>query len=151
MKPSCSGGPTGVYYYWGNAIGRILFMVRKFVMLALFLSLSAAMGGRVSAAQAVLIYRYRPAPVVFYRPDPPIVSYDAEDRFAGAYALQGVVTASVPYHIDVRVHDQLYSISLHDGTVIRPTGITLEPSMLVNIAGYWSGDTFVANRIVVLR
>jgi hypothetical protein len=89
--------------------------------------------------------------VVIYQPAPAVVAYDPDERFANTYDLQGVVTGSVPYHMTVRIHDDVYSVSLHDGTIIKPTGITLTPSMVVNVAGYWSGATFVANRIVVLR
>lgn len=126
-------------------------MLRKLFAVALFLSLAAGMAASANAAEAIFIYRYRPAPVVVYQPAPVVVSYDSDDRFARAYDIQGVVTSSVPYHMNVRIHDQIYSVSLHDGTIIKPTGITLEPTMIVNVAGYWSGGTFVANRIVVLR
>ena len=132
-------------------------MLRKLFALALLLALVGGLSAQANAAQVFFIYRYRPAPVVVYGPPvvyapaPPVVAYDPDDRFARAYGLQGVVTSSVPYHMSVRVNGDVYPVSLHDGTVIKPTGITLTPSMVVNIAGYWSGNTFVANRIVVLR
>lgn len=126
-------------------------MSRKFFALLLFLGLVLSLAAQAKADDRVFIYRYRPAPVYIYRPAPVEVSYDPEARFAGTYAMQGVVTASVPYHINVRVHNDVYSVDLHDGTIIKPRGITLQPSMVVNVAGYWSGSSFHANRIVVVR
>jgi|ERR1700694_251642 len=126
-------------------------MSRKFFALVLFLSLVASLAAQAKADDRIFIYRYRPAPVYIYRPVPAEVSYDPDARFAGAYAMQGVVTASVPYHMNIRIHDELYSVNLHDGTIIKPRGITLQPNMVVNVAGYWSGASFVANRIIVVR
>ncbi len=133
-------------------------MLRKLFTLAVLVALVAGFAVQANAAQVFFVYRYRPAPVVVYRtpavvyaPAPIQVAYDPDDRYAHAYQLQGVVTSSVPYHMFVRVHDDVYPVSLHDGTIIKPTGITLTPSMIVNVAGYWSGNSFIANRIVVLR
>lgn len=126
-------------------------MSRKFFALLLFLSLAASLAVQAKADDRVFIYRYRPAPVYIYRPVPVQATYDPEARFAGSYAIQGVVTASVPYHMNVRVRNDVYSVDLHDGTLIKPRGITLQPTMVVNVAGYWSGSSFHANRIIVVR
>ena len=126
-------------------------MHRKLFTLIAFASLLIGLAVRADAAERVFIYHYAPAPVVIYQPAPAVVSFDPDERFTGAYNLQGVVTWSVPYHMNVRIHDNIYPVSLHDGTIIKPTGITLTPTMVVNVAGYWAGSTFVANRIVVLR
>jgi len=56
--------------------------------------------------------------------------------FDGGYALQ--VTDDNGY-ID--------NIQLHDGTIINPTGLTLEPGMVVSILGYNAGSFFAANEI----
>jgi len=56
--------------------------------------------------------------------------------FDGGYALQ--VTDDNGY-VD--------NIQLHDGTIINPTGLTLEPGMVVNILGYNAGSFFAANEI----
>ncbi len=113
--------------------------------------LLATLAGPARAAERIIIYHYAPAPAVIYEPVPAVVAFDPDDRFAGPYTLQGVVTYSVPYHMSVRIHGDVYSVALHDGTIIKPTGITLTPTMIVNVAGYWSGSAFIANRIVVLR
>jgi|SRR5579872_41144 len=126
-------------------------MSRKLFGLVLFLSFIISLAAQARAEDRVFLYRYRPMPVYVYRPVPAPLSIDPDARFAGAYAIQGVVTASVPYHMNVRIHDELYSVNLHDGTIIKPRGITLQPNMVVNVAGYWSGSSFVANRIIVVR
>jgi hypothetical protein len=102
-----------------------------------------------ASAERIYIYRYGP-PTVIYEPVPATVSYDPDDRYAGAYNLQGVVASFVPYHMTIRIHDDFYPVSLHDGTVINPVGITLSRGMIVHVNGYWSGLSFVANKIVVL-
>jgi hypothetical protein len=43
-------------------------------------------------------------------------------------------------------------VTLHDGTVINPTGITLESGVRVHIWGHWNGNgTFEANQIDVVN
>ena len=59
-----------------------------------------------------------------------IVSFD------GGYKLQ--VRDEKGYVDDVR---------LHQGTIINPTGITLEPGMIASILGYNAGSYFAANEI----
>jgi len=39
------------------------------------------------------------------------------------------------------------SVQLHDGTIILPTGLTLEPGMVVSILGYNAGGYFAANEV----
>ncbi len=104
-------------------------------------------------ADAAVFYIYRPVPVTVPVPiTEPVVAFDADDRYAGAYDVQGVVTSFVPYHLTMRVHDREYPVLLHDGTIINPLGTTLAPSMIVNIAGWWDRfGVFHANRIDVLR
>lgn len=125
-------------------------MHRKLFTLIVCGGLLAGLALRADAAERVFIYHYQPAPII-YEPAPDVVAYDRDDRYAGAYDLQGVVTDSEPFHMTVRIHDDFYPVALHQGTVIKPTGITLTPSMTVHIAGYWSGRTFIADRVVVLR
>jgi hypothetical protein len=50
----------------------------------------------------------------------------------------------------IEVHDRkgyLDTVRLHQGTVINPTGITLEPGFKVTITGHPAGPVFVANEI----
>jgi len=39
------------------------------------------------------------------------------------------------------------NVTLHQGTIINPTGLTLQPGMVVSISGYNSGSSFAANEI----
>ena len=124
-------------------------MRRKLFVFVGYLALFVAFAAPASA-ERIYVYRYGPAPTVIYE-QAPVVSYDPDDRYARAYNLQGVVAGFVPYHMTIRIHDDFYRVALHDGTIIKPVGITLTPSMIVHVDGYWSGATFVANKIVVLR
>lgn len=58
--------------------------------------------------------------------------------------------ANIPGKYQIEVRDRrgyLDDVTLHDGTIINPTGITLQPGFRVTIYGYASGDKFVANEI----
>jgi hypothetical protein len=52
------------------------------------------------------------------------------------------------YHIEVR-DDRGFidNVELHQGTVINPTGLSLQPGMLVTIMGYNRGHVFAAQEI----
>jgi invasion protein IalB len=52
------------------------------------------------------------------------------------------------YHLNVR-DDRGFvdSVDLHQGTIINPTGLELQPGMTVTIAGFNRGRTFAANEI----
>jgi hypothetical protein len=83
---------------------------------------------------------------------PAIVTYlDGDDRFVGAHDMQGVVTYFDRFNMTLRADGRQYPVVLHQGTIIKPTGTTLAPSMVVNVEGYWSGGAFYANRVVVVR
>ncbi len=52
------------------------------------------------------------------------------------------------YHLEVRdVRGFVDSVDMHQGTVINPTGLALQPGMSVTIMGYNRGRTFAANEI----
>ncbi len=119
---------------------------------ALF-GLVGLLAGFAARADAAVFYIYRPVPVTVPVPiTEPVVAFDSDDRYAGAYDVQGVVTTSVPYRLTMRINDRVYPVLLHDGTIINPLGTTLAPSMIVNVAGWWDRyGVFHANRIDVLR
>jgi len=52
------------------------------------------------------------------------------------------------YHLELR-DDRGFidSVQLHPGTVINPTGLSLQPGMAVTIVGYNHGRDFAANEI----
>lgn len=58
--------------------------------------------------------------------------------------------ASIPGKYQIEVRDRrgyVDDVSLHDGTIINPTGITLQPGFRVTIYGRPNGNTFVADEI----
>jgi hypothetical protein len=57
-------------------------------------------------------------------------------NFDGAYALQ---VRDEQGYID--------NVQLHQGTIINPTGLTLQPGMVVSILGYNAGSYFAANEV----
>lgn len=57
-------------------------------------------------------------------------------RFDGAYSLQ---VRDEQGYVD--------NVQLHQGTIINPTGITLQPGMVVSILGYNSGSFLAANEV----
>jgi hypothetical protein len=68
---------------------------------------------------------------------------------AGTEMIRGTI-ASVNSKYNISVHDErgfLDSVSLHDGTIINPTGLTLAPGQTVTIDGTANGQTFIANEI----
>ena len=78
----------------------------------------------------------------------PAPSY-ARPAVNGEEAIHGRISAfDGKYHLDVR-DDRGFedSVELHQGTVINPTGLTLQPGMVVTISGYNRGRTFAANEI----
>jgi len=51
---------------------------------------------------------------------------------------------------NVRVRDErgfVDNVQMHQGTIINPTGLTLEPGMIVSILGYNAGGYLAANEI----
>lgn len=67
----------------------------------------------------------------------------------GGDTIRGTIASiNGKYNISVR-DDRGYvdNVSLHDGTIINPTGLTLAPGELVTIEGQPAGGTFVANEI----
>jgi hypothetical protein len=137
-------------------------MNRKIFTLVALVALFAAFVAPANAA-AIFFYRQVYAPVPVYQPAPvyqpvfvyqpaPIVAFDPAARYTGAYDIQGVITSAVPYHLTVRIRDQYFPVLEHNGTIINPTGVTLTPSMIVNVAGFWDRyGVFHADRIDVLR
>jgi hypothetical protein len=75
---------------------------------------------------------------------PAVPSYGTQDEeihgriigFDGGYAVQ--------LRDD---HGYVDTVRLHQGTVINPIGLTLEPGMVVSIDGYNAGSYFAANEI----
>ncbi|HTW85936.1 MAG TPA: hypothetical protein VMD91_17835 [Candidatus Sulfotelmatobacter sp.] len=99
------------------------------------LAVSAALTGlivpAVASAQDVPSYAVDQAPV------------DQDQTVSGTIA-------SVDGPFDIQVADSNGyddDVQLHQGTIINPTGLTLEPGMQVSIQGFADGDVFQANEI----
>lgn len=63
--------------------------------------------------------------------------------------IQGTISAiNGPYNISVRDNRGFIdNVNLHQGTIINPTGLTLEPGFSVTILGHNDGKAFSANEI----
>ncbi len=73
----------------------------------------------------------------------------AEDATGGDAQIRGrIVSFDGAYSLQVR-DDRGYidSVELHQGTIINPTGLTLESGMVVSVLGYNSGSYFAANEV----
>jgi hypothetical protein len=82
------------------------------------------------------------APAAAKTGDTPSYTVASEDHIQGRIAK---ITGK--YSIEVRVKGYIDSVSLHNGTIINPIGLTLEPGFRVTIYGQPAGSTFVANEI----
>jgi len=61
--------------------------------------------------------------------------------------ISGIVSSFSPFNVYL---DRGTHVELHQGTVINPTGLGLQPGMRVAIYGFWNGDgSFEANQIDV--
>ncbi len=73
-------------------------------------------------------------------------------QYPGGYgqngALNGVVNSFSPFNLYLQNGTH---VELHQGTVINPTGTTLQPGMRVNVYGHWNNDgTYSADTINVI-
>jgi hypothetical protein len=73
----------------------------------------------------------------------------ANPAIAGTDTIRGTI-ASVNGKYNISVRDErgyIDNVTLHDGTIINPTGLTLAPGQAVTIDGSANGPTFIANQI----
>jgi hypothetical protein len=77
------------------------------------------------------------------QPTPSYAAGAADER------IQGTIAAiNGPYDISVRdSRGFLDNVTLHQGTIINPTGLTLAPGQSVTISGINQGGAFAANEI----
>ncbi len=115
-------------------------MLRK-----LILSAAALAGLAVSASGAAMAdpgqwYYQAPAPwVAFQSPE------------VGRYRVRGWVDSFDRFNMTLRAGGREVPVHLHQGTVILPTGLTLQPGMFISVDGYWNDYGFHADRIVLDR
>jgi hypothetical protein len=82
-------------------------------------------------------------------PPPPAPSYARPVAPNGEETIQGRI-ASIDGKYRIQLRDDrgfVDNVELHQGTVINPTGLQLEPGMAVTILGYNRGPLFAANEI----
>jgi hypothetical protein len=65
----------------------------------------------------------------------------------GEQTISGTVSYFSGYNMSI---DGGRSVSLHQGTIINPTGTTLQPGMNVVVHGYRNGNTFNADEVDLL-
>ena len=123
-------------------------MFKKALTAPAFCAAIAALGCMPASAAELVAY-YVPG---YYVPayGTPWNTYPyAPARYIRAYDIQGVVTAFGGFNMTLRIDGRYVPVQLHQGTIINPTGLSLRPGMLVNVHGFWNGNTFFANRIVL--
>ena len=67
--------------------------------------------------------------------------------FVGAHELRGTVTYFNAFTMDVRSGREVVPVHLHQGTIINPRGLTLQPGMVIRVYGFWANGNFQADRI----
>lgn len=72
--------------------------------------------------------------------------WNRNNNSASTTSISGTVTSFSGYNMTLNGGQ---SVSLHQGTVINPTGTTIQPGMNVVISGYPNGGTFNANEVDV--
>ena len=115
-------------------------MIRPFLFAAIaaFTLLLGAVGP-VTAAVGPSI---TPAPAILVAQSAPI------ERFH----LRGRVTYFHGFALTLRSGGRPVAVELHQGTVILPTGLSLQPGMFVRIDGHWDREgSFHANRIALMH
>ncbi len=94
----------------------------------------------VAAASASITFAAAP---VSAQPLPSYATGSADETIHGT-----VASIDGAYAIAVRdARGYLDKVTLHQGTIINPTGLTLEPGQNVTILGRTDGNTFAANEI----
>jgi hypothetical protein len=107
---------------------------------ALALGATLATGALPAAAQ-----NYPP-------PGPPGVGYAGPRTFTERHHVQGFVTSFGGFNLMLRIQGGPQPVNLHQGTVLRPLGLTIVPGMLVRADGYFNGNgVFIAERISLVR
>jgi hypothetical protein len=83
------------------------------------------------------------APGIASAQDKPSYASSDEDTIHGR-----IVSVDDPFHISVRDGRGFVDhVTLHQGTIINPTGLTLHPGMTVTVLGVNAGATLAANEI----
>lgn len=71
--------------------------------------------------------------------------------FIGDHEVRGTVTYFNAFNMTVRANGREVPVHLHQGTIINPRGLTLQPGMYVRVFGFWANGNFQADRIGLIR
>ena len=78
----------------------------------------------------------------------PLPSYAKPGYSNAEQTIKGRVTIVNGTYMEIAdTNGYVDRVQLHQGTIINPTGIRLEPGMTVTILGHTSGNMFLANQI----
>lgn len=71
-------------------------------------------------------------------------------RFDRHHVMLGTIVGFSPYRLTIqRPNGVVQTVDLKNGTIILPTGATPTQGERAAMLGYWSGGTFVVNRVVL--
>ncbi len=114
-------------------------MIRKIALSTAALAVLAAGSAGLGQAQ---VYPYQ-------GPPPPVRPY--AESYVSRGDVRGWIATFDRFSMTLHAAGRRVQVNLHQGTVILPTGLTLEPGMHVNVSGYWTDGGFHADRIILLR
>jgi hypothetical protein len=71
-------------------------------------------------------------------------------RYDRHHIMLGTVTGFSPYRLTIaRNNGVVQTVDLKNGTIIVPRGATPTQGERAALVGYWSGGTFIVNRVVL--
>jgi hypothetical protein len=85
----------------------------------------------------------------YYRAPASYVAFESPE--VGRYRVRGWVDGFDRFNLTLRAAGREVPVRLHQGTIILPTGLTLQRGMFVSVDGYWNDYGFHADRIVLDR
>jgi hypothetical protein len=113
-------------------------MKRPFLGIALALGVLAFAAPLVAQADPIIV-------------EQPVIVSQAGAPLVGTHEVRGTVTYFNAFTMDVRSAGEVVPVHLHQGTVINPRGLTLQPGMYIRVFGFWANGNFQADRIGLIR
>jgi hypothetical protein len=117
-------------------------MFRKFLPAVALAALAFGTFGPVAAA---------PAQAGVFVAQPAFQIAQEDPTFQRPGRLRGFVLNFDHFNMTLGIHGHEVPVLLHQGTIIRPTGLTIQPHMLVRVDGVFAGGVFQADRIILIR
>jgi hypothetical protein len=76
--------------------------------------------------------------------------YDGSSDVPMRRGVSGTISSSSPFRVLLAIGDErTVNVDLEHGTVILPTGTSLQAGMHVDVRGHWSQGTFIADSVHV--